>query len=292
MKRNIIEIDEKKCTGCGLCIPECKEGAIQIIDGKARLISDLFCDGLGACLGYCPEGAITVVEKEAEPYDESKVIMTLVDKPKAVLAAHLKHLVEHNETENLKIAFAKLEEIGIENPVKEENQPAHSPGCGCQGSKMIDRRSEDAQKINVCDSVSHNESVNANSTVKSELKQWPIQLHLVNPSAPYFKNTELVVLSTCSPIAFGDVQKKYVRDRAIVIACPKLDYTAPYTQKLTEIFSIGNTSKVTVVLMEVPCCKGLMKFVTEAKAQSGRDDLIIEEHIITLEGKLKTVNYM
>ncbi len=277
MKRKIIQIDEEKCTGCGLCVPECKEGALQIIEGKARLISDLFCDGLGACIGYCPEDAITIVEKEAEPYDERSVIESLAQKPIAVVEAHLKHLIEHNEIDLYNQAVERLKELGIANSVKLNKQtPAHTAACGCMGS---------AEK----EIKKHSDNNNSGSVV-SELRQWPIQLHLVNPLAQYFKGSSLTILSTCSPIAYGNIQKDYVAGNALAIACPKLDYTAPYAQKLAEIFAKGNTPKVTVVLMEVPCCKGLSKIAQDARQQSGRSDLIIEEHVISLDGKLISVN--
>jgi ferredoxin len=281
MKRKIIQIDEEKCNGCGLCIPECKEGAIRIIEGKARLISDLFCDGLGACLGHCPEDAITIIEKEAEPYNEKKVMEQLMHQPKAVLMAHLKHLTGHNETDNYNIAVSFLQEKGIENPVNYDVKSVSKPSaCGCPGSMTVDMSE-----------TKRTQSGN-NQKVNSELKQWPVQLHLVNPLAPYFKNSDLVVLSTCSPIAYGNVQQDYIKDKALVVACPKLDYTAPYTEKLSEIFKANNTPKAIVVLMEVPCCKGLSKIVTDARAMAGRDDMKIEEHTITLDGRLKSINFL
>ena len=93
MLRKIIQIDEDQCTGCGLCIPKCHEGALQIIDGKARLISDLFCDGLGACIGHCPEGAIEIIEREAEPYNETVVMEIITKQGRNTILAHLKHLL-------------------------------------------------------------------------------------------------------------------------------------------------------------------------------------------------------
>ncbi len=296
MKRKVIEIAEDKCNGCGLCVPECHEGAIQIIEGKARLVSEIFCDGLGACLGHCPEGAITIVEKEAEPYDESKVIKSMLEKPVAVIEAHLRHLASHNETELLATASATLKENGVNIPIPagngpggEQNRQAPAAACNCPGSAVIDRRA-------VADESHNNDCCSGELPMppaeKSQLQHWPVQLHLVNPSASFFAGSDLVVLSTCSPVAFAGVQSKYIRNKAVVVACPKLDYTAPYTQKLADIFVQGRIRSVTVVIMEVPCCKGLMKIVLEARALSGRDDLQIEEHVITLDGKLKTINYV
>lgn len=275
MRRQIIEIDEEKCDGCGLCVPECHEGALQIIDGKARLISDLFCDGLGACIGHCPLDAIQVIEREAEPYDEIKVLKQMLKQPRSVLKAHLKHLLDHQAFEHLDTAVNYLKMEGIENPLDEEESqvPQHS-ACGCPGSRTLQF---DAKNNDLSD-----ESPN----IPSELRQWPVQLHLVNPNAPYFKNSELVIMATCGPIANANVHRDYIKDKSIVVACPKLDYTAPYTDKLAEIFKVANIKKVNVVIMQVPCCSGLMKFAIDAKKLAGREDMPIVEHILDLHGNL------
>jgi Pyruvate/2-oxoacid:ferredoxin oxidoreductase delta subunit len=284
MLRQIIKIDEEKCDGCGLCIPSCKEGAIQIIEGKARLISDLFCDGLGACLGTCPLDAIQIEEREAEPYNERKVIEYLVNQPTAVLKAHLMHLIEHNEMNFFNEAVDVLNEFNIPVPIKIVKKAEPTPqntGGGCPGSLMqvIARPKEESPIV-------ENNSEERNN---SELKQWPIQLHLVRPDAPYFKEQEIVIMSTCGPVASANVHSDYIKDKAIVIACPKLDYTDPYIEKLTGIFQNSNSKKAVVVIMEVPCCKGLSKFVSTAAKNSGRTDLSIEEHTLTLSGDLKSV---
>jgi len=281
MKRQIIEIDEEKCDGCALCVPECHEGALQIIEGKARLISDLFCDGLGACLGYCPLGAITVIEREAEPYNEVKVLESIIKKPRAVLKAHLEHLLDHQAYEFLNEAVHYLEIAGIDNPLDEpeEDEHNHASACGCMGSRTM-----------VLDEPETVELSEVSPDIPSELRQWPVQLHLVNPNAPYFKDSELVIMSTCGPIANANVHRDYIKGHSVVVACPKLDYTAPYTDKLAEIFEVGKIKKVTVVLMQVPCCSGLMKFAVDAKIKANRTDMEIEQHILALDGKLLQVN--
>ena len=278
MLRQIIEIDEEKCDGCGLCVPECHEGALQIIDGKARLISDLFCDGLGACIGHCPVDAITVIEREAEPYDEIKVLKQILKQPDSVLKAHLKHLLDHQAFEHLDTAVNYLKESEIKNPLEvAEKKETHINSRGCPGSRIMQFNSP----------APDNNFDTPN--IPSELRQWPVQLHLVNPNAPYFKNSELVIMATCGPIASANVHKDYIKGNSIVVACPKLDYTAPYTEKLAEIFKIANIKKATVVIMQVPCCSGLMKFATDARKMSGRDDLPIVEHTMDLQGNLLQV---
>lgn len=282
MKRKIIRIDEEKCNGCAECIPECKEGALQIIDGKCRLVSDLFCDGLGACIGTCPEGAITIEEREAEPYNEIKVIKSLLEKPHSVLKAHLEHLKSHGADEFYNTAVDYLKELGIDNPITKNDtpKPPIMAGHSCPGSlmQMFDEKTlEDDQEAT--------ENV-------SRLQQWPIHLHLVNPNAPYFKNETLIIMSVCGPLASANIHEEYIRGNSIVVACPKLDYTEPYADKLAQIFSIANTPKVIIVRMEVPCCGGLLKITDKAVELSGRKDIQIEEHILSIRGDLKGVNYL
>ena len=219
MKRQIIEIDEEKCDGCGLCIPECPEGAIQIIDGKARLISDLFCDGLGACLGHCPPGAITVVEREAEPYDEIKVMENIITHGENTIKAHLKHLRDHGEVYFLKTAVSFLEENEIAVP---EFEPEAS-GCasgGCPGS----------QNMAFVDQIQTPENT---VDVPSALQHWPIQMHLVSPMAPHFVGADLVLAADCVAFSLGNFHQKYLPGKALAIACPKLDQQQQiYLEKL------------------------------------------------------------
>ncbi|MFH1052566.1 MAG: 4Fe-4S binding protein [bacterium] len=275
MLRQIIEIYEEKCDGCGLCVPECHEGALQIIEGKARLISDLFCDGLGACIGHCPLDAINIIEREAEPYDEIKVLKQILNQPRSVLKAHMKHLLDHQAFEHLDTAVNYLKADGINNPLDEiENEKPDKSVLGCPGSMMKQFESPETD----LDSDSPD--------IPSELRQWPVQLHLVNPNAPYFKDSELVVMATCGPIASANVHRDYIKGKSIVVACPKLDYTAPYTEKLAEIFNFGNIKKVNVVIMQVPCCSGLLKIATDAKKLSGREDMTIVENVLDLRGNI------
>ncbi len=282
MLRQIITIDEEKCNGCGLCVPDCKEGAIQVIGGKARLISDLFCDGLGACIGSCPEDAITIVTREAEPYDEIKVMENIINSPSEVIKAHLKHLKDHQEIEYFSQAINFLKEKGIENPLKNEISNAHNHEGGCPGSRMI----------NFAEVKKSVPAGGASGNSESALTHWPVQLHLVSPYAGYFRETELVIMSTCGPIASANVHTDYLQGRAVVVACPKLDYTEPYTEKLAEIFRNNATPKAIVVIMEVPCCKGLSMIARQAAAMSGNTSLVLEEHILSVRGELTEKNIL
>lgn len=279
MKRQIIHIDEEKCDGCGLCVPECHEGAIRIIEGKARLISDLFCDGLGACIGHCPQDAIKIEEREAEPYDEIKVMEKLFKGPESVMIAHLKHLKDHQAIDYFSQGINFLKERGIENPFKKEIavEHEHSSGsaCGCPGSKMMELTPDPET------------SPGDNSgPLPSQLAQWPVQIHLVSPAAPYFKNKELVIMSTCGPLASANIHKEYLQGRSVVVGCPKLDYTEPYAEKLAAIYAESNTPKVIVVIMEVPCCGGMAQMAQDALRMSGREDLELEIHVMGIKGKI------
>ncbi len=272
MLREIINIDEEKCDGCGVCVPACHEGALQIIEGKARLISDLFCDGLGACVGECPQNAITIEKRETEEYDEIKVMEIMIQKSDAVINAHLTHLAEHKENELLQqaINFLKENERNTNFSFIEDTKSQ----SGCPGSKMMDlgfiKKSNNNQQYDEQDSM---------------LNQWPVMLHLVNPMAPYFKNKELVIMATCGPVASANVHQTYLKDRSVVVACPKLDYTEPYTEKLQTIFDIAKTPRAIVVRMEVPCCGGLTQMSLIA-ASNSNSNMILEEHTVSVTGDI------
>ena len=277
MKRKIIQIDEKKCNGCGKCIPNCPEGALQIIDGKARLISDLFCDGLGACIGECPLGAISTVEREAEAYDEKTVMVeNIIPKGANTIKAHLKHLKDHKETKLLQIALDALKDNKVEVPDLNE-QPTQKPCGGCPGTlaKLLNRKP--AVKAEA-----------ASTTVASELRQWPIQLHLINPMAAYFDNADLLISADCVPYAFGDFHRHYLKGKMVITFCPKLDNSMDiYVEKLTELFRQKQINSVTIVRMEVPCCGGTEMVVRKALEASGKA-LSVKVDVISLNGEIIT----
>lgn len=270
MKRKIIEIDEAKCNGCGLCIPNCQEGALQLIDGKARLVSDLFCDGLGACIGECPQGAIRIVEREAEPYDERKVISVLAGKGSNTIRAHMKHLKDHGEFKLLEIARAYLAENGIAPP--EPEAPEKLP-CGCPGTL--------AKKL------APKPAGQSFSGGASALRQWPIQLKLLNPAAEYFDGADLLVAADCVAYAHGGFHRDFLAGRILIVFCPKLDSDLEgYVAKLAEIFRRHDIRSVTVARMEVPCCGGTAAIVQEALRQAGRE-LKIQIKIVGLNGEVQ-----
>jgi len=221
-KRKIIKIDEEKCNGCGVCIPNCPKGALQVIDGKARLISDIFCDGLGACIGHCPQGAITTEEREAEEYDEKKTMENIVKAGKNTIIAHLKHLKDHGELGYYNEALEVLKEKGIEIDLDEEKKDvsAHPPHA-CPGARMMDF--SDEKKSNIDESGKR----------ISQLRQWPVQLHLVPPNAPYFQGKDVLLVADCVAYSLAGFHKDYLKGRSIAIACPKLDSNQDvYEEKL------------------------------------------------------------
>lgn len=252
MLRDIIEIDESLCTGCGDCVPACHEGALQIIDGKARLISDLMCDGLGACLGECPTGAMQVVQREAVPYDERVVMENIVKGGEKVIKAHLQHMLDHNELEYYQIALQVLQEKGISAP----ELSAGEANSSCPGSKniQIETQLESEQ-----------------GEITSQLSHWPIQLHLINPTNPDFQGADLLLAADCSAFAAGDFHQTYLKGKKLLIACPKLDTNQEsYVEKLGLLLRFGQLKSLTILRMDVPCCGGLEKLTEQALSSSRR----------------------
>jgi Pyruvate/2-oxoacid:ferredoxin oxidoreductase delta subunit len=235
--RKIIKIDEEKCNGCGLCVPNCAEGAIQIIDGKAKLVKDSYCDGLGACLGHCPQDALEIIEREAEEFDEEAAMK---------FAAKMK---EKNQKEKATLAHH------------------HHGGGGCPGSRMMVLKPEGDVTAKSA-SVSNDD---VEITIKPQLRQWPVQLHLVPVNAPYFENADLLVTADCVAVAYANYQLDLLKGRAVVMGCPKLDDLEHYVDKLTQIIENNNIKSITVAHMEVPCCSGIVRAVDMALQRSGKD---------------------
>lgn len=285
----MVRIDEELCNGCGICIPNCHEGALQIVDGKAVLISDLMCDGLGACIGHCPEGAITIEQREAAPYNEVLVMEEMVRKSTNTIIAHLKHLKDHGEDGYFNEAVDYLlkhdseldhdvrniiRAVGTEAGDTGENESGTPvrPGSsftmaskhtlphsgGCPGSAQSEfRRTETSGSGTVSE--------------ESALSHWPVQLHLINPGASYFSNCDLLVAADCTAFSMGGFHQKYISGRKVVIACPKLDHgTDIYIEKFRALIDTARVNTITLVIMEVPCCGGLLSMIRQAMEMATR----------------------
>ena len=271
-KRKIIKINEEKCNGCGACIPNCPEGAIQVIDGKARLISDMFCDGLGACIGHCPQDAIITEEREAEPYNEKKAMNNIIKAGNKTILVHLNHLKDHDEYDYLKQALEVLKEKNISLPFKEEKITPHQT-CGCPGAKTIDFSKEQKKIAEQGIRISH-------------LGQWPVQLHLVSPNASYFQKNNVLLVADCVAYALGDFHKDFLQGKSLAIACPKLDTNQKsYLQKLTVLINDAHITSLTVMTMEVPCCRGLLSLAQYAASQA-KAKIPINSIVVGIKGAI------
>ncbi len=235
--RKIVGIDEGKCNGCGACVPACAEGALQIVDGKAKLIGEEYCDGLGACLGECPKGAITIEERAAEEFD--------------------KEVVKHH--------------------LEEKKQATQVLPCGCPSATVIQFEKPQTTGVALRDAI-HQQSM---------LRQWPVQLTLVPPAAPFLKDADLVLAADCVSFAYASFHHDFLRGHALLVACPKLDDFQAHQKKLTEILRHSQVRSLTVVHMEVPCCSGLAHMASQAICLSGKD-VPLEEIVVGIRGDLKS----
>ena len=239
MIRKIIHIDEEKCNGCGLCATACHEGAIDIVDGKAKLMRENFCDGFGDCLPNCPTGAISFEEREAPAYDEE-----------AVKASQIKKAEEEKMTENEKMVMQEMSQ--------------HAAGQGCPGSRFMqfDRAEEDSTE---------KKSGNNNSYARpvSRLNQWPCQIKLLPTQAPFYDGAKLLIAADCTAYAYANMHEDFMKGKITLIGCPKLD-DIDYSEKLTEIIANNDIKSVTIVRMEVPCCGGLQRAAETALKNSGK----------------------
>ncbi|QZT39095.1 4Fe-4S binding protein [Halosquirtibacter xylanolyticus] len=308
--REIIKIDESLCNGCGLCIPNCHEGALRIIDKKARLISDLMCDGLGACIGHCPKGAIEIETREAAPYDEILVIKDMVNKGKNTVIAHLCHLKDYNEMEFVRQGVQwmsqnqdafdfDLQEIkqivhnhqgGTKKTEKVEEkttnmksslimEPAQAGGCGTGGSGCPGSQ-------NVAFDAPAGMAQHITSATPSALRQWPVQMHLLNPNAPFLKNADLLIAADCVAFSVGNFHSDFLPGKALAIACPKLDsQQQTYIDKLIMMINEARINTITVMLMEVPCCGGLLRLVQEACLEASRK-VPVKVITVSIQGKI------
>ena len=237
--RKIVKIDEEKCNGCGVCVPACAEGALQIIDGKARLVREQYCDGLGDCLGECSQGAITIEEREAEEFNAEAI--------------------EHH--------------LHSKEPVSDELP------CGCPSATVTQFERRTSTEIPAAEITE--------VPYQSMLTHWPVQLTLVPPSAPFLQGTDLVLAADCVPFAYPGFHQEFLKDHALVVACPKLDDFEAHLRKLTEILRHSAPKSLTVVHMEVPCCFSLVDMAQKAILASGKD-ISFREITIGIQGNRKS----
>jgi len=248
MLRKIVKIDPDKCNGCGDCVPSCAEGAITIVNGKAVLAAENLCDGLGACLGECPMDAITVEEREADEFDEVAVA---------------KHLTAQ----------------GKPAPAHAPPAAAHHGGGGCPGSRAMSFDRPVLSEV----AGAHDA---ATGSRQSQLGQWPVQLSLVSTTAPYFQGSDLLITADCVPVAYAGYHEDFLKGKAVVMGCPKLDDNNFYQQKLTELFTKSDVKSITVLKMEVPCCGGIAVAARQALAASGKQ-IPYKEITIGIKGDIK-----
>ncbi|BHH83911.1 ATP-binding protein [Desulforhopalus sp. 52FAK] len=248
--RKIIQIDEELCDGCGQCVPDCAEGSLKIIDGKARLVADKLCDGLGACLGSCPTGALQIIERNADEFDEEAVEKYLAEEKK------------------------KLESAA----------PA-TMDCGCASTHIQSfKPAEPKAGASPCQSANI-PTINAKQTKSdSELTHWPVQIRLVPAHAPFLQNSNLLVAADCTAVAVKNFQENYLKDKTVMMGCPKFDDADSYVEKFADVLATANLKSLTVLIMEVPCCSAMKVIIKKAIEKSGIT-LPVEEITISTRGQ-------
>jgi NAD-dependent dihydropyrimidine dehydrogenase PreA subunit len=254
IKRKIIKIDEDLCNGCGNCIPACPEQALQIVETpkgpKARVVKEIYCDGLGACMGNCPTNALTLVEEEAEPYDEEATVARI----KSMLEKHNIHQKEQS--------------------AKQQHHPAGSKEPHvCPGAAVVQWDEKEEPKAR-------------SPRSSSELRQWPVQINLVPPTAPYLRNADIAVIADCVPFAYANLHEDFLKGRTVLVGCPKFDDSEAYIEKIAQIIQHAQPKSMRVVRMEVPCCSGLTHIVAEARKRAG-SSMPFEEVIVGIKGEIE-----
>ncbi|HOE15817.1 MAG TPA: 4Fe-4S binding protein [Syntrophorhabdaceae bacterium] len=257
IRRKIVSIDEERCNGCGQCVLACAEGAIELVGGKARLVSENYCDGLAACLGECPQGAISIVEREADAFDPEAVEHYLQRKGGGERIAGIKEQkTDAPNTSDMQAGAQTLDVLP----------------CGCPSThiQMFKSSCEAANQP-----VSH-------SVAYSALSHWPVQIKLVPPTAPFLKGADLLVASDCAPVACPNFHGDFLKGRTVLLGCPKFDDTEEYIDKLTDIFGTAGIRNITILIMEVPCCSKMPLIVQQAMARAGKS---IPAETITVSAK-------
>jgi len=292
MKRKIVHIDEEKCDGCGECVPACHEGALQVIDGKARLVKEIYCDGLGDCLGTCPQGAITVEEREAEEFDAAAVEEHLAESSDApgkgssgaCSGAALGEFFEGDAPEHAGCVSG----IGE----KRDRQRSASPCFSRERDDTSASGDSDVAPAGECPKGGERtncgiccDAADSGQPPPSQLGHWPLQLWLVPPGAPFLEGADIIVCADCVAFAVPDFHARYVAGHAVLVGCPKLDDIGLYREKLKKMFALAKPASVTVLRMEVPCCAGIASAAIEACEES-LPGLPVEVHTIGIRGKI------
>ncbi len=252
--RKIVEIDEELCDGCGLCVPDCAEGSLRIINGKARLVADKLCDGLGACLGACPTGALKIIEREADEFDEAAVE-----------------------------AFLKAEQAGAQNKPTEQQL-----GCGCPSSNL---QSFQAMRDLRSTGSGSCQSANTPNTLRpsqsgSALSHWPVQIRLIPPTAPFLENADLLVAADCTALAYANLHQDFIQGRTVMMGCPKFDDQELYVERFTEIFRTRKLKSLTILIMEVPCCHSMLQIIKRA-LDAAKPSFPVKYAVVSLQGKIQ-----
>jgi NAD-dependent dihydropyrimidine dehydrogenase PreA subunit len=267
MIREVITIDENLCDGCNKCVQACAEGALQLIDGKARLINEIFCDGLGACIGECPQNAITVEKKEAEPYNEALVIERMIELGENTVTAHLVHLYEHGQMNYLNQALDVLKQRNIPINFAEIRKSSHKE-----------------RPVSIAELAEEETPAAGRSNIR--LQQWPVQLHLLSPFAAQVQNNDLLLTADCVPLAYPNFHADFLHKKALAIACPKLDSNKEaYLNKLETMIRESGLKSITVLIMQVPCCSGLVQLAKRAIDSSGKN-IPLYAKVISIDGEV------
>lgn len=258
--RKIIEINEELCDGCGQCVPDCAEGALEIVAGKARLVAEKYCDGLGACLGACPTGALKVTERQADDFDEAAV--------EALLAT--------------------------QKAQKAQPAPAETMACGCASSHIqsFGPALTPCQAANQPRVMGQEGPAPAGSSPyaadpapadQSALTHWPIQIRLVPPVAPFLKGADLLVAADCVPASYPGFNRELLPGKVLLLGCPKFDDAESYVAKFAEIFQVAGIKSITIAIMEVPCC-GSMRGIIHAAQQRAGTNIPVQEVVVGVRG--------
>ncbi|MFW2366713.1 MAG: ATP-binding protein [Desulforhopalus sp.] len=249
--RKIIKINEELCDGCGLCVPDCAEGSLKIIDGKAKLVADKLCDGLGACLGACPTGALEIIERKADEFDEEAVEKFLAEEKK-----------------------------------KSAMNDQANADCGCASSHIQSflPQASGATEDSPCKSANAPTQISANPSGDSALMHWPVQIRLIPAHAPFLQNAHLLVAADCTAVAARSFQEKYMEGKTVMMGCPKFDDADSYVQRFAEIITTCNLKSLTVLIMEVPCCSAMNVIIQKAMERAGKT-VPVEQITISTRGE-------